>query len=372
MNGSNGKRVLISGAGFAGLASAYWMSRLGFDVTIVEQAPGLRTGGTAVNLEGGTIDIVKRMGLLDAIRANRLHLRRWDFKTADDGTARSLVLRGPGEPPPEDEYEVERDVLLRLLLDAVRDRCRIVYGARIAALAESDRIEAEFANGERHAFDLVLGCDGTYSNVRKLWFGDAARYLHPLRQYFAIAIVDKLLIERDTAQMYNEPGKVVMLNAYKNSTDIMFAFAADEAIAYDRHDEAEQRRIIAQRFAGVGWRTTQLLREVDAADNFYFDALCQVRMPAWSRGRVALVGDAAYCPSPAAGLGGSLALDGAAALGDAFEAADGDHARAFQRYDASLRLLIDEVQAHAVRMLETLVPRTDEAIRARNAGTGGF
>jgi 2-polyprenyl-6-methoxyphenol hydroxylase-like FAD-dependent oxidoreductase len=373
MNGSNGKQVLISGASFAGLSSAFWMSELGYDVTIVENAPRIRTGGTAVNIEGATVGIAERMGILDAIRANRLHLRRWDFRTADNRTARSLVLRAEGEPPPDDEYEIERDVLIRILLETVRDRCRIVFGQRIAVLTETDRIEALFANGERRAFDLVLGCDGTHSGVRKLCFGDEARYLHPLKQYFAITIVDKLLIERDTAQMYNEPGKALMLNAYKDKTDIIFAFAADAPIPYDYRDEAQQRRIIAARFADVGWRAAELLGETEAGDNFYFDALCQVRMPAWSKGRVALVGDAAYCPSPAAGLGGSLAIDGAAALGDALSEADGDHALAFQRYDANLRPFIDEVQAHAVQMLETLVPRTEEAIRARNAKTdGGF
>ncbi|WP_036169420.1 FAD-dependent monooxygenase [Massilia sp. 9096] len=373
MNGSNGKQVLISGASFAGLSSAFWMSELGYDVTVVERAPGVRTGGTAVNIEGDTVDIARRMGILDAICANRLDLRRWDFKLADDRTARSLMLRADGCPPPDNEYEIERDVLMRILLDAVRGRCRIVYGDRIAAMTEGERVEVAFDKGEARAFDLVLGCDGTRSNVRRLWFGDDAQFLMPLDQYFSITIVDKLLIERDTAQMYNEPGKAVMLNAYKNKTDIIFAFAPDAPLQYDHRDEAQQRSLIARQFESVGWRASELLREVETARDFYFDALCQVRMPAWSKGRVALVGDAAYCPSPAAGLGGSLAIDGAAGLGEALRVADGDHALAFGRYDAALRPFVDEVQTRAVQMLETLVPRTEEAIRARNAKTdGGF
>lgn len=370
MHAPNGKSVLVSGASFAGLSSAYWMHQLGYDVTVVEVARGIRTGGTAVNIRGNTIDIVRRMGLFDQIRANRLRLRQWDFKNADDRTERRLVVRAEGEPPPDDDYEIERDVLIDILVGAVRGRCDLVFGDSIVGLRETDRVDVTFRTGGSRAFDLVLGCDGAHSNVRKLWFGEEARYAHFLQQYFSITIVDKLLIERDTAQLFNVPGKAVMLNAYKGSTDVVFCFASDEEIPYDYRDEGRQRRIIAEQFAGVGWRTAELLEEVAASPRFYFDKLCQIRMPAWSRGRVALVGDAAYCASPAAGTGGSLAIDGAAALGDAMRAAAGDHALAFRTYDETFRPFIDVVQADAVRVgLETLVPRTEAAIRERNART---
>ncbi len=365
------ERVLISGASFAGLSTAFWLSRLGYAVTVVEVARGLRLGGTAVDIKGETVDIVRRMGLLDPIRANRLSLRKWEFKNERDETVRSLVLREEGEAPSEDELEIERSVLLNLLFDTVRDRVEIVFDDGITALREVEHgVEATFAKGPPRTFDLVFGCDGIHSAVRRLWFGDEARYLHSLGLYFSITIVDELLIEPDTAQMFNVPGKGAMLNAYKNNTDIVLSFASDRELSYDRRDEGEQRRIVMDQFAGVGWRTAELLRHVQSSKSFYFDKLCQVRMPSWSRGRVALVGDAAYCASPAAGKGGSLAIDGAAALGDAMRGADGDFVRAFRDYDARFRPAIEEVQAEAVRTgLETLVPRTEEAIRARNART---
>lgn len=369
MKAPNNKKILIAGASFAGLSSAYWMSQLGYDVTVVEIAPRVRTGGTAVNIRGNTIDIVKRMGIFEKIRANRLSLRQWEFKTADDRTVRSLVVQAEGEPPPDDDYEIERDVLMAILLDAVKDRCEIVFGDSIESLSEKDRMDVTFKRGESRSFDLVLGCDGTHSGVRKIWFGEDAQYVHYLQRYFSITIVDKLLIERDTAQLYNEPGKAVMLNAYKNKTDIILNFVSDEQITYDYRDEAQQRKMIAEQFAGVGWRAAELLREVENSKSFYFDKLCQVRMASWSKGRVALAGDAAYCPSPAAGMGGSLAIDGAAALADAMRSAAGDYALAFRNYDKSFRPFINEVQADAVRALDTLVPRTEEAIRERNSRT---
>lgn len=364
-------KVLVSGASFAGLSTAYWMSQLGYEVTVVEIAPGLRTGGTAVDIRGDTVDIVKRMGIFEAIRANRLNLQRWEIKNADDRTERALVIRAEGEPPPDDEFEIERNTLLNILFETVRDRCELVFGDSITELRETtDGVDATFKKGARRSFGLVFGCDGMHSGVRKLWFGEEAQYMHFLQQHFSITIVDKLLIERDTAQMFNVPCKGVMLNAYKNNTDIIFGFVSEAEISYDRRDEAQQRRIISEQFAGVGWRTAELLREVEGSTSFYFDKLAQIRMPSWSRGRVALVGDAGYCASPAAGMGGSLAIDGAAALADAMRAHGGDYTRAFQAYDEKLRPFIEQVQAEAVRTgLETLVPRTEEAIRARNAKT---
>ncbi|MBK1884147.1 FAD-dependent monooxygenase [Luteolibacter pohnpeiensis] len=363
--------VLISGASFAGLSSAFWMSQLGYKVKVVEIAPKIRSGGTAVNIRGNTIDVVKRMGIFDKIRSNRLSLRQWEFKNVDDHTERKLVVRTENEPPSDLDYEIERDALMQILLEAVRDRCEIVLGDKIVGLNETDRVEVTFKNGKTESFDLVLGCDGVHSGVRKIQFGEESNYIHFLQQYFSITIVDKLLIERDTAQLFNVPGKVVMLNAYKNKTDIIFGFVSEKEIAYDYRDEAQQRRFIAEEFNGVGWRTEELLKEIQSSESFYFDKMCQIRMPSWSSGRIALVGDAAYCASPAAGMGGSLAIDGAAALGDAMRTAGKDYRLAFETYEKKFRPFISKVQAEAVQVgLEILVPRTEEAIRIRNSAVG--
>jgi len=370
----NTKRVLVSGASFAGLSTAYWMHALGYEVTVVETASALRTGGTAVNLEGNTVDIARRMGILEAIRTDRLSLETWEFKNGDDVTERTMVQRQKGEPPPEDAFEVERNTLLRLLFDLVKSDVEFVFDESVVSLRETkSEVEVGFRSGPPRSFDLVLGCDGFRSTVRRLWFGPDSDYTQFLEQYFSITIVDKSLVEPNTAQMYNVPGKAVMLNAYKDKTDIVLCFVAEKELTYDHRDEAEQRRIVSEQFNGQGWRTAELLEEIQHSKSFYFDKLCQVRMPCWSKGRVALVGDAAYCASPAAGKGGSLALDGAAALADALERHPESYEQAFRAYEEGFRPFIEDVQADAVRFgLEALVPRTEEAIRKRNSGEGAM
>ncbi|TPM26476.1 FAD-dependent monooxygenase [Mesorhizobium sp. B2-3-4] len=360
------RNVLISGASFAGLATAYWMNRLGYRVTVVEISKGLKKGGTPVNIGADVIGIVERMGLLERIEANCLNMRGMEFKNADDVT-QGQILREANSGGPDDDWEIERDTLLDIMFDCVKDDVEFVFDNGIEALTETARdVAVSFRNGAQRSFALIFGCDGNHSRVRKLQFGDEAAYTHFLGQYFSITIVDKLLIEENTTQMYNIPGKAVMLNAYNNKTDIVLCFSSESEIPYNYRDERQQREIIAERFAGQGWRVPELLTEVDQSGTFYFDKVCQIKMPSWTKGRVALVGDAAYCASPAAGMGGSLAIIGAAALADAFEKHGGNFERAFQEYNQAFRPYIEGVQADAVEHLDMLVPQTEEAIRERN------
>ncbi|MBS7564259.1 FAD-dependent monooxygenase [Mucilaginibacter sp. Bleaf8] len=362
------KRILISGASFAGLSTAYWMNKLGYKVTVVEIANGLKMGGTPVNIRDNTVGIVKRMGIFEQIKANRLNLELWEFKNADDITEGTMVLKQEGEPHPDEESEIERNLLLNMLFDTVKDDVEFIFGESITALNETENdIQVTFKNGSQKSFELVFGCDGIHSAVRKIWFGHEDKYIHFLEQYFSITIVNKLLIRQNTAQMYNVPNKAVMLNAYNNKTDIIFCFRTEEEIPYNYRDEEQQRNIILEKFTGESWRTAELLEELKRSKTFYFDKLCQIKMPSWTKGRVALVGDAGYCASPAAGMGGSLAIDGAAALADAMQKHNGNYKAAFQEYNTTFRPFIEEVQANAVNFgLESLVPRTEEVIRKRN------
>ena len=368
------KKVLISGASFAGLSTAYWMRKLGYHVTVVEIAKGLKKGGTPVNIIENTVGIVKRMGLFDQIQSNKITMKSMEFKNSDDVTERLAPIKRDGEQCAEGEYEVERDVLLNLLFEAVKDDVEFIFGESVVSLMEDDNgVDVGFKGGQKRSFDLVFGCDGIHSAVRKYWFGEETEFSHFLQTYFSIAIVNRLLIPENTTQMYNEPGKMVMMNAYNNKTDIVLCFFSEKEIPYDYRNEEEQRNIILNRFSGTGWRTPELLEEMKNSKTFYFDKLCQMKMPSWTKGRVALVGDAGYCASPAAGRGGSLAIDGAAALADAFQKCHGNFELAFREYNERFRPFIEEVQANAVNFgVEFLVPRTAEAIRKRNAQTIPF
>lgn len=365
---ANEQHVLIVGASFAGLSTAYWMNRLGYAVTVVEAGRALKKGGTPVNIEGGTIDIARRMGLLDRIQAATLPVRPVQFVDAA-GKCLAVMSAQPDDPRASaPEYEVECDELLDMQFADIRDDVEFVFGDSIDRMQESDSaVDVTFKSGKQQAYALVFGCDGNHSATRRMCFGDETNYSTFLQLYFSITIVNKLLIPEDTTQIFNVPGKTVMLSAYHGKTDICFGFFSKQEIPYDYRDQAQQRRMIEEQFQAEAWRAPELLAEVRSSDSFYFDKLCQIKMASWTKGRVALVGDAAYCASPAAGMGGSLAIIGATAVADAFVKHPNDHEAAFEEYNTSLRPFIEQVQADAVAFgLDTFAPRTAEAIRARN------
>jgi len=367
------KRVLISGASFAGLTTAYWMNKMGYEVTIVEVGNHLKKGGTPVDIKGSTVDIVKRMGLFEQIKANRLELEKWEFKNAEDVTGHTMLLRHVGEEMPENEFEIERDILLNLMFDIVKDEVEFIFSDSIISLYENkDTVEVTFKNGSQNQFDFVFGCDGIHSAVRRIWFGSEAQYVTFLGQYFSIAIVPKLLIEESTLQLYAEPNKGFMLNAYNGKTDIVFIFRLEKEMPYDYRNQEQIKKIVCDQMQGMSWKATELKEELLNSDAFYFDKFCQIKMPSWTKGRVALVGDSGYCASPAAGMGGSLAIIGATALADAFAKNNGDFELAFADYNKDLRPFIEEVQENAVGMLEILLPRSEDAIRKQYAEGLGF
>jgi 2-polyprenyl-6-methoxyphenol hydroxylase-like FAD-dependent oxidoreductase len=371
MESAKGKKALVSGASIAGLSTAYWLNKLGYGVTVVELASELRAGGAAINVQGDALTIAKRMGIFEQLKANKLNLESWEFKNAADVTEGAMLLQSEEAPPADKDsvdIEIERNKLLDILLDTVKDDVEFMFNNSIAALSETQNaIQVTFRNNTQRSFDLVFGCDGLHSIVRKTWFGDKLDYVHFLEYYFSLTIVNKSLIKQNTAQMYNTPGKVIMLNAYNGKTDIVFSFLSEKEIPYDYRNAQQQRDLVVAKFDGQGWRSTELLQEVKDTKISYFDKFCQIKMPSWTKGRVALVGDAGYCASPAAGIGASLSMIGAATVADALEECDGNFDLAFQAYNHKLRPFIEEVQATAVVMLnEYLIPRTEEAIRKRN------
>ncbi|WP_267394148.1 FAD-dependent monooxygenase [Sphingomonas sp. GC_Shp_5] len=369
--------VLVSGASFAGLATAYWLNRLGHRVTIIEVAKGLRRGGTPVDIEGETIEILTRMGLADAVRAKALPPRCFAFKDADDRTLGRVGAAG--DQASHERYEIHRDDLLDILFGAVADETELLFGRSIDRLEEgTDAVSITFTDGERRDFALVFGCDGNRSNTRKLLFGDGEQFTHFMGGYFFLKVVPQTgLLAANVSEVFSVPGRMAMLNGYDDRTDIGFGFRTDGEIDYDYRDRVQQRRLIHERFDGLGWKVPAMLAGSAGDDDFYFDRINQIRMPSWSRGRVALVGDAGYCVSPLAGFGGSIAIIGAGRLAAALERYPGDHAAAFRHYEDGLRPFVEEVQERAASDgMAMMCPADDGELAERDqkiaAGDIGF
>ncbi|MET9647218.1 FAD-dependent monooxygenase [Streptomyces syringium] len=333
--------ILVSGAGVAGPALAYWLRRHGFTPTVVERAEQVREGGYAVDFRGEALDVLDRMGLLEEIRALDTEMGDAALMDADGqqyATLPAVIFAG--------DLEVLKGDVTRLLYEATRDDVEYVFGDSIATLEQDDTgVHVTFERGEPRTFELVVGADGLHSRTRALAFGPEEQYVRHLGIYTAIFSLDNYLGLRNTGHLYSVPGRAANIFSARNNTEARAALHfASEPLEYDWRDVEEHRRIVAERFADEGWQVPRLLREAAEASDFYFDANAQVKMDRWSTGRVVLLGDAGYCAAPTSGRGTSQALIGAYVLAGELAAAGGEHTAAFEAYEREMRGYVTEHQ----------------------------
>lgn len=358
------KQILISGASIAGPALACWLGRYGFDVTVVELASELRRGGSAVDFRGEVnMTLLARMGILEDLRRVQTGGTPMRFVDASGRTRLYLPAEFAGG-----DVEVHRFDLARILHEHSRNTTDYVFGDSITELRQTpEGVHVTFASGKRRTFDLVIGADGIHSNVRRLAFGPEESYVSHLGYYVATWETANILGVDRGSLLHNAPGRAIGLGADEvdRARGSGFAIFAAPQLDYDRHDIDQQKQLIAEAFAGVGWHAQQLVGTLRDADGFYFDSISRADVPAWSQGRIALVGDAA-CGATIGGMGTGTAIVAAYALAGELTLAAGDHTVAFGRYESLLRPYAQKTQQGGDRTGKFLAPRSRIALRLRD------
>jgi 2-polyprenyl-6-methoxyphenol hydroxylase-like FAD-dependent oxidoreductase len=367
--------VLISGAGIAGPTLAYWLLAGGFRPTLVERAPSLRTGGYVIDFWGAGYDVADKMAVVPELEKNGYRvkeLRLVDSRGRRVGGFDAEVFR---RITGGRYVSLPRSQLAMLLLGAVRDRCEVMFGDSIVALEESDAgVRTRFERSSERMFDLVIGADGLHSNVRKLVFGAQSQFERYLG-YVVAAFESRGYRPRDegTYVSFTAPGRQVARFALDDDrTMFLFVFAAAQPPAAEPHDILAQKAILHRAFDGAGWECPRILAALDRCTNLYFDRVSQIRMKGWSRGRVALVGDAAFCPSLLAGQGSALAMTASYVLAGELTRAQGAFRQAFSDYEKLLRPFMAEKQEAAASFAKTFAPKTRFGLYLRNQITKAF
>ncbi len=360
---------MISGAGIAGPTLAYWLKAGGFRPTVVERAPAVRTGGYVIDFWGLGYDIAERMGLASDVERNGYHVR--EMRVVDD---RGDRVAGLGTRVFRDLTDgryvtLARSDLSRLLFEKIKCVTEVIFGDEIVGIDQCpNQAHVEFRRQGKRRFDLVIGADGLHSNVRRLVFGPQTRFEKQLGYAVAAFEVDGYRPRDERAYvMYNEPGRMVGRFALRGDrTLFLFVFAADAAVQPTQLALSAQKAILYERYGDGKWECLRILGELDRTQDLYFDRISQIRMKAWSRGRVGLVGDAAFCVSLAAGQGSALAMTAAYVLAGELSQAQGRHDEAFARYEGILRAYMNSKQRGAERFAAAFAPRTRWGLLLRN------
>ncbi|MFI7614814.1 FAD-dependent monooxygenase [Nonomuraea terrae] len=359
--------VLVTGASVAGPALAYWLARGGWEVTVVERFDGLRDTGQNIDIRGAGRHVIRRMGLEEEVKAAGTGETGTEI-VDDDGRCVAYLPKGQDDSGGMTaEVEILRGDLARLLYRRTAHSARYVFGDEIAGLVErSSHVDVDFSSGARESFDLVVVAEGMTSRTRRLMFPDAVpRYLGLCLVY---TTVPRIAADTDRWRWYHPGGgRAVTLRPDNHGTIRATLSFLSDTPGPANLPAAEQERLLRRVFQDAGWETPRVLDAIDASP-FYFEAVGQIRLPSWSKGRVAVVGDAAYCASPLSGMGTTLALTGAYVLAGELLAAAG-HRAAFARYEALMRPYAHSAQKLVPGFPRIAHPRSRLGVRSLRAAT---
>ncbi|KAJ3495686.1 hypothetical protein NLG97_g3214 [Lecanicillium saksenae] len=376
-------KVAIAGAGVAGPAVAFWLAKQGHECTVIERFPSLRAAGLQVDLRNEAIEAVRRMGLLPTVRERSVP--EMGTIIVDSKGHENIVQRKfdpeceSGVQGKTSSYEIMRRDLIQILYDATKDNVTYRFGLSIDHYRniegsedgdKTDKVEVTLSDGSREIYDLLIAADGQGSRIRKQMFfyspeEDQSRWLGIFSAYYTLPRRD---YDTSFCRMYHATERrLAMTRWHKEDMGQVYLMAMNNAERFRRaldRDIASQKDAFAAVFKGMGWQEERIMHALTDAEDFYADEMLQRRSTVWSRGRVVLLGDSAYCASPIAGVGSSMALIGAYVLaGELAIHGEKNVCEALTSYDTIMRPLVDQSQRLPKRSLQGWFPLSTWSIK---------
>lgn len=357
-------RVLISGGGIAGLTLAYWLHQYAIESVVIEQAANLRRDGYAIDFFGTGYDVARRMGLIERLEPQHIPLEAIAYVNRRGKPIATLDMALMQRVMDGKYLGLMHWTLEEALYDALDGQVEVRFGCSLASIsAGADAVEVTFTDGTSEAFDLLIGADGVHSLTRELVFGPEESFSHflgymvasyPLADHYGIG---------HSWQMYTAPGRLAGAYVSQQEGEIITFFLYHQAES-ERLTQEQRLPRLRQVFAEMGWITPQLLGDVSPSARVFMDAVSQIRMPSWSRGRVALVGDACGCPTLVSGQGASLAMGGAYLLAEALRET-APYQDAFHVYEQRMRPHVQIQQKQARGFAQSFAPTSHMGILAQ-------
>ncbi|TWU77403.1 hypothetical protein ED733_006323 [Metarhizium rileyi] len=358
--------VLIVGAGVAGPALANLLQRsdVNYNITVVERFPELRTAGQQIDLKTHGVKVLRKMDLLDSIKSHCVNETGLEVL---DTSGKQIALFGVSpsseqRPGLTSEYEIMRGDAVRVLYDASLEqnsrlkesakdgRLTYEFGNSVTDLTQSDdSVHVTFSNGKRRQYDLVVAADGQGSRTRRLAFGqktsdEAFKSVGIHGAYYSIP---KSEGDGTLAKGVSAPGRRMIITrpSGRAVTQVLLYMKDSKQLAQIYKEPIEkQKEFFTVAYQGAGWETDRILSGMKTAKDFYAHELGQIKMKTLHTGRVVLLGDAGYCPTPFTGMGAAGCLVGAYILAGELARHPNNVTKALEMYEQTVQAPVDEFQ----------------------------
>ncbi|MDM5197239.1 FAD-dependent monooxygenase [Fictibacillus enclensis] len=363
-------KILIVGAGIAGLTLADQLDREGYSVQIIEKAPGLRTEGYMMDFFGAGYDVAEKMGLLKELEKIHYPIEALKVKRADGTTKYSLNYQSLRQLLNDRHFNFMRGDLERVLYERIKDRVPVTYSTTIESLQQDEEgILVELSNETKLNCDLLVGADGIHSKVRKLVFGEEENYVHSMGYQTVAFTFDKTSKYNKTDHTFDtitEPGRQVSIYPIMGNRIATFFLFSNKDGSLKHHSHEEGIKELKKHFGDMGWVVPDILQESEKVTDFYFDDVAQTEMTTWTKGRVALVGDACGCVSLVAGQGSSLAMAGAYSLARCLGESKSNIKGALAEYNALMVPQVTKIQKSARKFASFFFPESKWKLMIRD------
>ena len=262
---------------------------------------------------------------------------------------------------------VPRSDLSAVIFATLGDRVETIFEDSITGIEDQGgEVRVQFERTPPRTFDLVIGADGLHSHVRRLVFGEAARFERYLGLKVAAFSAEGYRPRDELVYLtHTDVGQQVGRFAMRDDRTT-FIFVCSDPSPTIPEGLVSQKAYVREHFRHSGWECSRILEALEGVDTLYMDRVSQIHMDRWARGRVALVGDAAFCVSLLGGQGSALAMTAAYILAGELKRAHGDHRAAFTAYQERLGAFIAAKQRAAVRLSSFFAPASRFRLFLRN------
>jgi len=362
-------RIAINGAGIAGPTLAYWLRKSGHEVLLIEESPRLRSGGYVIDFWGVGYDIAEKMGLLPRIRELGYQVREVRFVDRHGHKNGGFSADVLGRMTNGRFTSLLRSDLAATIYGALDGKVETIFGDSVATIKDEEHcVRVSFEHTALREVDLVIGADGLHSRVRQLAFGPDAGFEVSLGYHVAAFEVEGYRPRDELVYVsHGVPGRQISRFSMRDDkTLFLFVFRDEYMTTETPSSEQERKSVLSSVFADVGWEGPRILAALENVSEIYFDRVSQIRMDRWTKGRTALIGDAAACVSLLAGEGTGLAMAEAYVLAGELQDCGGDHIAAFAHYQERMMPFLKRKQESTAKFASSFAPKSAFGIAVRN------